>query len=70
MARNNKAESEGHPARGTEARPAAADRRGIQLVIRQRRQTPQEERRCNAAIDALLSELVRQEMGREGSTHG
>lgn len=38
--------------------------RGVQLVLRRHRQTPQQERRFNAAIDAFLSELVRQEMGR------
>jgi hypothetical protein len=36
----------------------------MRLTYAIRRQNPQEERRFMAAIDAFLSELVRQEMGR------
>jgi hypothetical protein len=38
------------------------------LVVVVKRQTAQQERRCNAAIDALLAELVRQELGRKGKS--
>lgn len=42
--------------------------RGVQLVLHRHRQAPQQERQFNAAIDALLSELVRQEIGRREPT--
>jgi len=59
---NNKRQSD----QRADARPndASQAQRRMRLTYAIRRQNPQEERRFMAAIDAFLSELVRQEMGR------
>ena len=38
----------------------------IVLTVAMGRQTPEEERRFEAAFDLLVSEMVRQELGRRG----
>lgn len=64
-ARGNRNDMEGHAAVAAADLPASPlVGRGVRLVASRHRQTPQQERQFNAAIDALLSELVRQEMGR------
>lgn len=51
--------------RGDEAtQDACHAQRRMKVTYTIRRQAPHEERRFMAAIDAFLSELVRQEMGR------
>lgn len=45
--------------------PAANTKAFVMTVIR-RTQSPEEQHRFRTAIDALLTELVRQQMGREG----
>ena len=39
------------------------------VVVAVRRQTLDEERQFNSALDVLLREMVRQELGREGGKH-
>ncbi|HEY8747349.1 MAG TPA: hypothetical protein VIM11_05205 [Tepidisphaeraceae bacterium] len=48
----------------------AAHTKAISITVIRRNQTPEEQHRFRAAIDALLTELVRQQMGREGKEHG
>ena len=70
MARNINVEKQGQSWKEVEGRVIdALIGRGIRLSVRLRRQTPHQERRFDAAIDALLSELVRREIGRRGETH-
>ncbi len=49
---------------------SSAEPRAIALTVVRRRQAPEEERRFRAAADALLTELVRRQMGREDIEHG
>ena len=42
----------------------------ILMTVLSRQQAPDEQRRFRAATDALLMELVRQQMGRKGNQHG
>jgi len=58
--------TKGHSERGADAKSqdASQAQARTRLSYAIRRQNPQEERRFKAAIDAFLSELVRQEMGR------
>ena len=44
----------------------SADTKAVPMTVIRRFQTPEEQHRFRAAIDALLTELVRQQMGREG----
>jgi hypothetical protein len=70
MGRNINVETKGQPWKEVEGRAIEAPiGRGIRLSVRLQRQTPHQERRLDAAIDALLSELVRREIGRRGETH-
>jgi hypothetical protein len=39
------------------------------VVVAVRRQTLDEERQFNSALEVLLREMVRQELGREGGKH-
>ena len=65
MPRNREVDNKGQPTEGAADGPSGvAIGRGIRLSVRLRRQAPEQERRFQAAIDALLSELVRRKMGR------
>ena len=46
--------------------PSSPERPPTQIVVVARHQTPDEQRRFRAATDALLTELVRRQLGREG----
>ena len=60
--------SEGPVVRGVRSRSAPA-RPAPAVAAVARRQTPEEERRFGAAVDALLSELVRRGLGRRGESN-
>ncbi len=47
-------------------RRVGGPKRPIKIAVKMRQQTPEEERQSNAAIQLLLTELVRQQMGCEG----
>jgi hypothetical protein len=65
MSSQREAASVGQSVRGDRGRSASAGPApAVAAVVR--RQTPEEERRFGAAVDALLSELVRRGMGRRG----
>jgi hypothetical protein len=66
MARNrNNDTPKARPAR--EGEPIAAPvGRGLNLLVRHRRQTPEQSRHFETAVDVLLSELVRQSLRRGG----
>lgn len=50
---------------------AATRERTITLTVATRQQTPEEQRRTDAAIDLLLTDIVRHEIDREEKTsHG
>ena len=49
---------------------ASANAKPIVMTVVSRQQAPDEQRRFRAATDALLMELVRQQMGRKGNQHG
>lgn len=51
---------------GATRRRVGGARRPITIAATVRRQTPEEERQCNAAIQLLLTEIVRQALGCEG----
>lgn len=40
------------------------------LSLSLRPQTPQEQKRFGAAMELLITELVRQQLGRQGESHG
>ena len=48
----------------------SANAKPIPMTVLSRQQAPDEQRRFKAATDALLMELVRQQMGRKGNQHG
>ena len=50
-------------------RPSAKSKR-IPMTVLPRQQTPEEQRRFRAATDALLMELVRQQIGRGDKGYG
>ena len=64
MPRNRDGDNKGKPREGADRPMAVAIGRGIRMAVRLRRQAPEQERRFQAAVDALLSELVRRKMGR------
>ena len=66
MARNRKTENKGGPREGADRPTVVPIGRGIRLAVRLRRQAPEQERRFQAAVDALLSELVRRKTSRWG----
>ncbi len=45
---------------------SSSERPTLTVVVAARRQTPDEQHRFRAATDALLTELVRRQLGREG----
>jgi hypothetical protein len=47
-----------------------ANTKAFAMAVIRRTQSPEELHRFRAAIDALLTELVRQQMGRKGYEHG
>lgn len=47
-------------------RRVGSEKRSTKIAVSIRRQTLEEERQCNAAIQLLLAELVRQQLGCEG----
>lgn len=47
---------------------SAATAKAISLTIVRRKFAPENQHRFRAATDALLSELVRQQLGREGKS--
>ena len=64
MPRYREGDNKGEPREGADRPTEIPIGRGIRLSVRLRRQAPEQERRFNAAVDALLSELVRRKMGR------
>jgi hypothetical protein len=66
MPRNREVENKGKPREGADRPMGVPIGRGIHMTVRLRRQAPEQERRFRAAVDALLSELVRRKMGRRG----
>jgi hypothetical protein len=66
MARNRKTENKGEPRDEADRPMDVPIGRGMRMTVRLRRQAPEQERRFQAAVDALLSELVRRERGRWG----
>lgn len=59
-ARRNREGSDAEACRGGGAKSP------MKIAVSLRQQTLEEERRCNAAIQLLLAELVRQQLGCEG----
>lgn len=49
---------------------SSANAKPIAMTVLSRQQAPDEQRRFRAATDALLMELVRQQIGRKGNQHG
>lgn len=71
MGRNSKVDNHGHPIEGADDRRIeAAIGRGNLLSVLLRRAAPEQERRLKAAIDALLSELVRRKLSRREQENG
>jgi hypothetical protein len=66
MPRNREGDNKGEPREGADRPTDVPIGRGIHMTVRRRRQAPEQERRFQAAVDALLSELVRRKMGRRG----
>lgn len=66
MPRNRETENTGKPREGADRPMVVPIGRGIRMTVRLHRQAPEQERRFNAAIDALLSEMVRRKIGRRG----
>jgi hypothetical protein len=66
MARNRETENKGMPREGADRPTVVPIGRGINMTVRLHRQAPEQERRSDAAIDALLSEMVRRKMSRRG----
>jgi len=50
--------------------PPSASAKGVSITIIRRDQAPEEQHRFKAAGDALLSELVRQQLSRKGNQNG
>ena len=68
MSRNSKTDNTGRPIEGAEVRPIEVPiGRGIHLSILPRRAAPEQQHRFEAAVDALLSEIVRREISRKGN---
>ena len=66
MSRNREGENKGKPRKGADRPTVVPIGRGIHMTVRLRRQAPEQERRFQAAVDALLSELVRRKTSRWG----
>ena len=68
MARNSKGDNTGRPIEGGQVRTIEVPiGRGIHLTVLPRRAAPEQQHRLEAAVDALLSEIVRQEISRKGN---
>jgi hypothetical protein len=66
----NRAADDAGPSCPTAGRARGLTRGGpLAVAVSVRRQTPSEERRFGAALQLLLSELVRQPTGRAGDVH-
>ena len=66
MPRNKERENQGKPRERADRPTDVPIGRGIHMTVRLRRQAPEQERRFQAAVDALLSELVRRKPSRWG----
>lgn len=51
-------------------RPSERQGRALAVAVSVRQQTPEEERRFHAALHLFLSEIVRQQLGRQGNDNG
>jgi hypothetical protein len=59
-------ETQYREASGAPSRRVGVAKHPMEIAVTVRQQTPEEERQCNAAIQLLLTELVRQQLGCEG----